>query len=264
MNATGLRAARRAARQRWRRARRAPFESGQRPLVLHATYHKCGTVWFVHVLRSLSEEFGLRFEVARNRASAPTRGTDIFLHPNTKLDIDALGNFRGTHMVRDPRDIVVSAYHYHLWTNEVWANRPDERLGGRGYREHLQSLDQDAGLMAEIERLHGVFARMSTWDYEDPRFLELRFEDLRAEGPSGFERIFRHYGFTDEATERGLFWATYHSWENAKQREVAKGSSGPSHLRSGRSGEWREVLSPAHLARIDELVGPVMSRLGYS
>ena len=33
-------------------------------------------------------------------------------------------------MIRDPRDVIVSGYFYHQWTDEPWANEPRPELGG--------------------------------------------------------------------------------------------------------------------------------------
>jgi hypothetical protein len=250
-----------AIRRRWRRT--SPFAGSDRPLLVHATYHKSGTVWFHRILHSFAEEFAMRVETGAGDTVAPKGPTDIFIQRQSRLDLDALGHFRGTHMVRDPRDTVVSGYLYHLWTDEAWAKQPRPKFGGMSYQEYLRSVDQERGVAAEIERAAAVFARMADWEYDDPRFLELRFEDVRAEGSVAFERIFRHYGFSEAAVERGLHWANHHSWENTKQREAAQGRTGPSHLRSATSGEGRELLTDEHLARIDELAGPLMRRLGY-
>jgi hypothetical protein len=256
-----------AVQRKWKRST-SPFAGPDRWLLVHAGHHKCGTVWFKRILTSLAADLGMRIEVGkveRNEVDrAPTGPADIFFQPNSLLDREALGAFRGTHFVRDPRDIVVSGYLYHLWTDEAWAHVPHDRFGGLSYQEYLNSLDQDRGLSAEIERAAAQFAHMAAWEYDDPRFLELRFEDLRSEGSSAFERIFRHYDFSDAAVERGLYWVEYHSWENTKAREVKRGQTGSSHLRSRTSGEWRHTLSAEHLARIEELAGPLIRRLGYS
>jgi hypothetical protein len=41
--------------------------------------------------------------------------------------------------------------------------------------------------------------------------------------------------------------------------EVKEGS----HLRSGKPGQWREVLSPKNMALFRELTGDLVERLGY-
>jgi len=81
-------------------------------------------------------------------------------------------------MVRDPRDIWVSSYLYHLRTREAWCtnttfdasppivyprvdysfqHRSEEwkrawldRLGGRSYQDNLRGLDRDRGLAFEL------------------------------------------------------------------------------------------------------------------
>jgi hypothetical protein len=61
------------------------------------------------------------------------------------------------------------------------------------------------GFVLEITVTKNVQLReMLAWDYAQADFLELRYEDLVADELGGFEKVFRHYGLTDCAIERGL------------------------------------------------------------
>ena len=39
--------------------------------------------------------------------------------------------------------------------------------------------------------------------------------------------------------------------------------AGPSHIRSGRSGQWRAEMEPDHIAYIEQELGPVLRKFGY-
>ena len=146
------------------------------PLIVHCCHHKVGTVWFLHVLTAISRHYGLRLHVGPQSDLGPEDG--IFLEDHSRIDPGFLRPFRGSHMIRDPRDVVVSAYFYHLRTTEAWALEPREEFGGLSYQAHLQQLDRHEGLLAEIRRSAStVITDMTRWDYDDPRFLELRYED---------------------------------------------------------------------------------------
>jgi hypothetical protein len=165
-------------------------------------------------------------------------------------------------MIRDPRDLVVSGYFFHLWTDEPWAHRPRPDYGGRSYQQYLKDLDRDTGLAAEIERIGPSIRRMLAWNYADPRFLELKYEEVMTDEQAAFRRIFRHYGFSDGAVETAAAIAGQHSFTSVTGRKVGHKAE-HSHLRSGQSGQWHEVLTPAHRAHFKELYGNAVVALGY-
>ena len=188
-------------------------------------------------------------------------GTDadiVVFHSAEDFDPSLTGGrtYRGSHMIRDPRDMIVSGYEYHRTTEESWARRPDRRFGGMSYQEYLLSLDEHEGLHAEIDfQVNGPVAAMAAWDYGRPEFLELRYEDVVADESEAFERLFRWYGFSDKAVGAGV--------EAAESLSLHRGGARPTHVRWGWPGEWRERLAPDHVARFKEMTGDLMIRLGY-
>jgi hypothetical protein len=168
-------------------------------------------------------------------------------------------------MIRDPRDVLISAYFYHLWTEERWANLPDARFEGRSYRDELNRCDRHDGLLLEMERMcRGELLReMLAWDYSQPEFLELKYEDVIADEAACFDRVFRHFGFADPDVRAGLEIVERMSFRRVAGRNVGEVGAA-SHLRSGRPGEWRTHLGAAHLERWQELAGDAVTRLGYS
>jgi hypothetical protein len=166
---------------------------------------------------------------------------------------------RISHLIRDPRDVVVSGYHYHLRTDESWVHEPKERYGDRSYQDYLRSIDQHAGLMAEIERsARSTLAEMAAWPYLQPGVLELRYEDMVENEVETFTRLFRFYGFTATAVDRGLAIVRQFS----RRHGPPAGETDP-HVRSGQPGEWRQALGPDHVERFKELTGDLVVRLGY-
>lgn len=249
-----------------RRRRHNPFQADDTaPALVHCPHHKVGTVWFENVMTAIGARFGLRVRRVNDVGAGPVSG-DIFLHRSSKrFDRTSFGDrpIRGTHMVRDPRDVVVSGYFYHLWTDEKWARRPDPAFGGRSYQEHLNSLSQPEGLAAEIRRAAGTSLReMGTWDYEQPDFLELRYEDVLGNEPSTFQTVFRHYGFTDHAADEAAEIADGFSFRKQTGRAVGEVKR-ETHYRSGKPGEWRELFGQEHRALFTEETGDLLTRLGY-
>jgi hypothetical protein len=247
-------------------SRRSPFgpDVGHR-LIVHCSHHKVGTVWFRRVLSSLVDAYDLRLQSCRGEPIEAE--TDIaFYRTVRRFDRSGLGGrpFRGSHVIRDPRDVVVSGYFYHLWTDEQWAHRVDENAwGGLSYQAYLNSVDRHKGLLAEIERAAGSSLRdISTWDYDQPEFLELRYEDLIADEVGTFTRLFQFYGLDDEAVAVGLAGVERHS---IRSRSATPGAEDGSkrHVRSGRAGQWQEHFGTDHVALFKELTGDLLIRLGY-
>ena len=231
-------------------------------LIVHCAHHRAGSTWFGHVLRAVADEHGLRFQKCRQ---AELRfDTDVFFQDHSLVNVSELPSHRGSHMVRDPRDLIVSRYFYHLWTKETWANAPRAEYSGRSYQQHLNSLDQEMGILAEIDTFaeYGL-AHMANWRYDtDSDFLELRYEDVIQDEDGAFCRLFAHYGFSPAAIERSVRIAKRFGFEIQAKRKVGQVQE-KSHLRSGRPGQWRDVLSDQHKARCKEVFGHLLIKLGY-
>lgn len=242
----------------------SPFRSKEDPpALIHCCYHKVGTVWFGRVLREVAAEFGMslgaggdnrdirEFELHQNR--------DVFIDFGSHVKLAELRHYRGSHMIRDPRDMIVSGYFYHRWTAEEWANRPRAEFRGMTYKEYLNSVDRDEGLAAEIRRNSFWIPHMAAWDFNNPNMFEIRYEEIIRDEERILRAMFEHYGFTERAVERCLAIARKYSFKAMR----GKKKGGKSHLRSGKSGEWREMFKDEHKALFKELYPNVVARLGY-
>lgn len=246
------------------RRRRVPSPFVGAPhLVLHACYHKVGTVWFGSVLRDVAATYGLAFH-GSGRDRVPPGWADVFFQHHGRVDLDDLPAFRGTHVVRDPRDIAVSGYRYHLWTDEAWVHRPLDRFDGRSYQEELQRLPEDEGLLLEIRSTAAsTFAVMRDWQWGHPDVLEFRFEELMDDAVATWRRVFTHYGFTDEAVARGLEIADHYSADRVRARHPVD-SRRARHVRGGgASGRWADLFDERHHRAMEEVGGDLLDRLGY-
>jgi hypothetical protein len=245
-----------------RRRMRSPYRDGVDASLVHVAHHRVGTVWFGKVLSLIARHFVLSFKRIVPESDVPN--AEVLLYRHARLfDRTRLGPFRGSHLIRDPRDIVVSGYHYHLWTDEKWVHIPRPEYGGLTYQEYLRSLDREAGLATEISRTARLdFGDMGAWDYTQPEFLELKYEDFIDDEASHFARMFRHYGFNEAAVERSVDLALTCSFQRTTGRSIGQVQEG-SHRRSGKPGQWREVFTPAHKALFRELNGDLLERLGY-
>jgi aryl sulfotransferase len=161
------------------------------------------------------------------------------------------------YLLRDPRDVAVSlAHHFARDLDVVVAMMTDARWAFGGGRQIPYLLGDWAGHVAgwTEQRLIPVKA--------------VRYEDLRADPAAGLADILTFLGVT--ATDGEIRRAVGHSDLAELQRQENAGGfveSQPGQerfFRSGRVGEWREVLELCHVAAIENRFGPVMERWGYA
>ncbi len=257
-----------AVRSRVRRLTRTPFDAGRGAAILvHCAHHKVGTVWFQRVLSTVAGYYGLRFtEVPESdgMSQRAVSGSDVDIvvyhrANDFRPQEYATRGYRASHLIRDPRDIVVSGYHYHLRTGESWVHVPDDRYQGLSYQAFLLGLDEHDGLMAEIERsARSTLADMDAWSDSGPAVLELRYEDFVRDEKRAFTDLFRFYGFNDTAVDRGSRIV-----EQFSRQHGPHAADVDPHVRSGEPGEWRSQFGADHVARFKELTGDLVVRLGY-
>jgi hypothetical protein len=231
-------------------------------MIVHCSHHRCGTVWFDRIFRRISRYAGLSY--FRGAQSKLPPDTAIFFQDHSEVTPEELPPHRGTHIRRDPRDVVVSCYFYHLWADEPWLHEPRARFEGMSYQEKLKSLPESDGLLLEIEGSGGNTIRnMLEWALRERRFLEIRYEDLIADEAGEFARIFEHYMLDGSALDAA--WLAVEQCRFQRMtggRRVGEVKEGD-HLRSGNPGSWREHLEGRHLAKMEELFGDVPAVLGY-
>jgi hypothetical protein len=227
-----------------------------------ATHHKAMTTYFHAVLRGLAFALNLPFERLRD-SHLPSEKAKLFLSMQGKQNLGALGPYRGVHVMRDPRDMIVSGYHYHKWTHEIWVHRLDEN--GESYQDKLNRLDKTAGLFLEID--HFIFFyrdALEAWDMNNPAMLEVSYEALMgSEKRALYHDIFAHLGF--EGRELELAVELMKLFEAESRTGKASGTvNQKSHVRSGKSRQWETELEPQHLAYIEQQLGSVLRKFGYN
>ena len=241
---------------------RTPFtNNSNKKLIVHCCYHKVGTAWFIRVLRKIARYYGLNFQFCLQ--SQLKRNTNIFMEYTSHLDLDKLPDHIGSHIIRDPRDIVISAYFYHLWTKEEWAHIPRKSLNNLSYQEYLNSLNQAEGILAEMQGTSKeIIEEMSHWNYNNPDFFEFKYEDIMRNEEKVFYQIFKHYNFNEEAIQNCINIANKFNFKNLSKRNIGDVKK-KSHLRSGKTGEWKELFSEEHKQQFKELFGDTLIKLGY-
>ena len=210
--------------------------------------------------------------------------------------VEALRPLKGVHVIRDPRDIIVSGYFSHKHSHPV-GHLPHMAA----HRARLQEVSKDEGLLLEMDYAASALQDMAAWDYEDPDILELKMEDLTARPYEGFLRIFSHFGLLDEeggydVTHRLKVFSSvlanrlslkrrmpfdirrpvpvnagllldrvYDNRFEKKAKGRGKGESDvKSHYRKGKAGDWENHFTTAHIDTFRKQFGNIAERLGYT
>ncbi len=259
-----------------------PFADAGQHLIIHTAHHKVGTSWFSAIFRALSAHYDI--PLARQPEQIQPGGNAFFMqHRVLAAPKDFAGGprgYRGSHMIRDPRDVVISGYHYHLWTEEAWCNKkiadlpqqmrdkwkrlPIEDIGHLSYKEYLNTLSAEEGLLAEIDRASNTVVKdIMDWDYSDPLVFEFRYEDIMQNEEQILRQMFSHYGFSPEAIDKSCEIAAEFSFSNRTGRAVGD-VDGEHHIRSGKLAQWKTEYQDSHKALFKELHGDALIKLGYA
>lgn len=277
-------------------------------------HHKCATGWTGGTLRELALHMGRKYRVVNQTHDfadseslggfVRKEGIEVLTYANANIiHARTLPEHRGFHVVRDPRDVLVSAYFSHKKTHGT-ANWPELIE----HRERLQSLSKFDGLMAEMEFSAPFFEDMRTWDYHQENVLELRMEDVTASPVEFFLQIASFLGILRQADFSGVGLAAHRLLTKSNrmnhrgrrfmpghlpmipvlkqpidkiaQSVVKKIASGRTfekltgrsrgqenrntHLRKGVPGDWVNHFEPEHLVAFKDRYNDLVLDLGYA
>jgi Sulfotransferase domain len=246
-----------------------------RQLIAFFGHHKSGTRWVGLVLESLASAAGLRWQCVSNakwfgydlQRYVDEHAIDVLSYTNAEIRyVEQLRRFRGFHVIRDPRDMLVSAYFSHRESHgtEYWPELVAHRV-------RLTELSQPAGLLCDLQFTVRLptdgyelrpFDAMAAWDYGRPDVLELRFEQLVADPVGSFAAAVEFVGLpaSREEVARAVKAHTFETLSGGrKPGEVREGH----HYRSGVPGDWRRFLEVRHVAALARETGDLAARLGY-
>lgn len=219
----------------------------QQPTLVFFGHHKCATTWVNAISVAVTQALGLRYSNVHNAAMFD-RDLAGFLHrhPTDFLSYSnanwtyaaALRDFRGFHVIRDPRDIVVSAYfsHLHSHPTDDWSELVE-------HRNRLKGLSLEEGLLAEMDFREDEIRTIAAWDYERDEILEIKMEAIIACPYEPMVKAFAHLGLVDDRAGQG-----------DPTGEQARPTAAPARLQRARAAARRllrprpdPALAPRHL-----------------
>lgn len=154
-------------------------------------------------------------------------------------------------MVRDPRDILVSSYYSFAYTHPLSpvAEIREQQLRERG---EVQSMTLDDYALSQAEERRRNFACLDDLYTACSRGVLLRYEDMVEDFDRFAEGLCTHLDIRPRVL-RNLE-------RRSRPRRQADNSQ---HRRSGRPGQFREVLRPETISRLNEQLGETLKVFGY-
>lgn len=272
-------------------------------LLAYFGHHKCATTWIGIIVKQMCDDMHLKTaNVYESRMF--NDNLDLFIKENfidflvyTNADIryvQSLNNFLGFHVVRDPRDIVVSAYFSHLYSHSTqdWSELVD-------YRAKLQNASRDDGLMLEMDFRKKQFEEMYNWDYSQPNVLEVKMEDLIKYPYDEMAKVFSflqvpHTKYNVMKTlsfllttilnriqhkSKGIFpfykrvknipmgillgYVHHYRFSTLAEGRKQGQENSKSHFRKGIAGDWANHFNTEHRAYFKKNYNDLLLKLGY-
>ena len=161
---------------------------------------------------------------------------------------------RAIYVVRDPRDVAVSYFHY---------------LRKQRQLEEETTLDElvEMFVAGQLDRYGTWGENVAGWMTAD-RTLRIRYEDALRDTPATLRTIaeFAGWDVTDDAIQRAIAASAADKMRESEHEWTAlEGSRDDiAFVREARSGGWRDVLSGDAVARIERAFAPQMQALGYA
>jgi hypothetical protein len=246
-------------------------------------HHKTGTIWMKRLHESIARRLGLPFTgLKRAPDSSGSQGTPGKIDPtfleSTLRSVSAqrhgvvfdvhsrfaeiprqLPRIRGVHLVRDPRDVLISATLYNLKSTEWWLHRPLPHFNNVTYQERLSSAGtmREALLFELSHQTRAAIADMAAFPRIE-RVPTITYESLMTgDVLAAFDEMFSSLGFAGSARRIALDCARQESIVlNPDRRDLP-------HVRSGETQQWRQVFDRKLGEQFAAAAGPELAALDY-
>jgi len=166
------------------------------------------------------------------------------------------------HIVRDPRDVVLSEYYFDIKREAIPEDFPKDKFVSRFVN-------------GELNHPYGTWGEnTATWFYargNTPRLLLVTYEALQSDGPHQMARIANFLGISTTPEQityaieqssadrmRELEKKQGHLWSSTKRTRQDK-----PFVRAAKAGGWKQELSEASIHEIESKWGRLMRELGY-
>ncbi len=215
--------------------------------VVVATHHKTGTVWMDGVFKAIALDLGVQYVDFRSQYECLGEALNkpfILLNCDSNFreysDILKRDDVRILHLVRDPRDVLISAMHYHQKSRESWLHEPIPGYDNVTYQRQLKALPTkfDRYIFEMEHSTAGTLRDVLSWQYDRANCFEARYEDLRQDVHLTYWRKIGAFLGFDE-TEQEISCRRF--WQNSLFGGLSR--LGNKHVRSGDVAQWKREFT---------------------
>jgi hypothetical protein len=221
------------------------------------SHHKCASRWAISYFKEIARLNARSFFHSDYSIDVAKIDSDLAFFGNSSYDRASENNLVGLHFVRNPLNLIVSAYFSHLKTHpeDGWENLTTQRAllkaVNRNDGLHLTTLfldrsDINAGAI-------GPLFAMRSWNYDDPRFLTVRVEDIVAAPSQTMRKL---PAFADLALPQDAGFC----FEAISGGRVLGQIDENSHYRSGDANEWKKHIPDALVSYVQAYFPQLLSR----
>ncbi len=246
-------------------------------LRIHASYHKCLTMFFLRTCSSaLNKTSIIPFNAYKHFESIEglfyNQSHNYYLSSINSFALNTnnlSGDYKITRFIRDPRDLIISGYFYHKrgaepWfrfknpTQAYWAaingNVPKGLKQNSTFAEYLNSLTKEDGILAEMEFRKFHLESMLDWSDDDPNIKLFKYEDVINNQVSTMEQIVDHLEIHGVKKKKILFFANRYALKNRKNDK---------HIRDPKAGQWKDHFTEEMNEVFIANYGKVLEKYNY-
>lgn len=272
------------------------------PLIAYFGHHKAATTWLSNIVRNICVELKWKgcyvsnpkmFNYQLNEFVRQNK-VDFLCYTNANIEyVKELDDFRGFHVIRDPRDVIVSGYFSHRYSHPT--SRWFELIE---HRSKLEKLSKDEGLLLEMEFSRRFLEEMYTWNYSLSNVYEIKLENIVNDPYNEIIQACYFLGIVNEPTfkerylyllamslnralektgniidfkmpknkipEERLLRLIYKNQFSRKSKGRNLGEEDKkSHYRKGVSGDWKNHFNQEHISVFKEKYNKVLLKLRY-